>query len=120
MIHARIHPDIMPPGPRRQTPPPKTPPLGSRPPGAAPTPRRGSARIGRENVVQKLTKLKCTQHQRPENSSALRFGIKALFGSSEDFVESLLARGPEVLGNLWDKAGRAGRLEMMRERLCTI
>jgi hypothetical protein len=30
-------------------------------------------------------------------------------------VESLLTRGPEVLGNLWDKAGRAGRLEVMRE-----
>jgi hypothetical protein len=30
-------------------------------------------------------------------------------------VENLLARGPEVLGNLWDKAGRAGRLEVMRE-----
>jgi hypothetical protein len=29
--------------------------------------------------------------------------------------KSVLARGPEILGNLWDKAGRAGRLEVMRE-----
>jgi hypothetical protein len=34
---------------------------------------------------------------RPEIVLHFRFGIKALFGSSEDFVESLLARGPEVL-----------------------
>jgi hypothetical protein len=26
--------------------------------------------------------------------------------------KSFLARGPDVLGNLWDKAGRAGRLEV--------
>jgi hypothetical protein len=29
--------------------------------------------------------------------------------------KSLLVRGPEVLGNLWEKAGRAGRLRVMRE-----
>lgn len=28
--------------------------------------------------------------------------------------KSVLERGPEVLGNLWDKVGRAGRLEVMR------
>ena len=28
---------------------------------------------------------------------------------------SFLTRGPDVLGSLWDKAGRAGRLEVMRE-----
>ena len=28
---------------------------------------------------------------------------------------SFLVRGPDVLGSLWDKAGRAGRLEVMRE-----
>ena len=27
----------------------------------------------------------------------------------------VLMRGPEILGNLWDKAGRAGRVEVMRE-----
>jgi hypothetical protein len=26
-----------------------------------------------------------------------------------------LARGSEILGSLWDKAGRAGRLDVMRE-----
>ena len=35
-------------------------------------------------------------------------------------MENLLARGPEVLGNLWDKVGRAGRLEMMREVIYDI
>jgi hypothetical protein len=27
----------------------------------------------------------------------------------------VLTSGPEILGNLWDKAGRAGRVEVMRE-----
>ena len=29
--------------------------------------------------------------------------------------KSFLVRGPDVLGSLWDKAGRVGRLEVMRE-----
>jgi len=29
--------------------------------------------------------------------------------------KSFLARGPDVLGSLWDKAGRTGRLEVVRE-----
>jgi len=36
-------------------------------------------------------------------------------GASAATGKCILASGPEILGNLWDKAGRAGRVEVMRE-----
>jgi hypothetical protein len=50
---------------------------------------------------------------RPTNDNATRDrdGCKGSMAARTGF----LARGPEILRSLWDKAGRAGRLDVMRE-----
>ena len=50
---------------------------------------------------------------RPTNDNATRDrdGCEASMAARTGF----LARGPEILGSLWDKAGRAGRLDVIRE-----
>jgi hypothetical protein len=69
----------------------------------------------RSKVVRKSRGIKPSSkaNLRPTNDNATRDrdSCKGSMAARTGF----LTRGPEILGSLWNKAGRAGRLDVIRE-----
>lgn len=85
-------------------------------------PNRGEVASKTANSTSRADKPALRNRQKPASRKKISSAPSEVLGSDLRsglaYVErDLVVKGPEILGNLWDKAGRCGRVEVMREVL---